>query len=87
MAAHGIRVNCICPGAVDTPMLQASFDRQPDAAAARSRSVRCQPLGRFGTPDEVANLALFPASDEVSFVTGAAYVIDGGALIARRWQD
>lgn len=86
-AEHGIRVNCICPGSIDTPMLRASFDRSGDAAAARARNVRRHPLGRLGTPEEVANLALFLASDEASFMTGSTCVIDGGALIARRWQD
>jgi NAD(P)-dependent dehydrogenase (short-subunit alcohol dehydrogenase family) len=86
-AEHGIRVNCICPASIDTPMLQASFDRQPDPEAARARNVKRHPLGRFGTPDDVANLALFLASDEASFITGGTYVIDGGALLARRWQE
>jgi NAD(P)-dependent dehydrogenase (short-subunit alcohol dehydrogenase family) len=86
-AEHGIRVNCICPASIDTPMLQVSFDRQPDPEAARARNIKRHPLGRFGTPDEVANLALFLASDEASFITGGTYVIDGGALIARRWQE
>ena len=87
LAEQGIRVNCICPASIDTPMLQASFDRQPDPQSARARNVRRHPLGRLGTPEDVANLALFLASDEASFITGGTYVIDGGALLARRWQD
>jgi len=86
-AEHGIRVNCICPGSIDTPMLQASFDRAADPDGARLRNVKRHPLGRLGTAEEVANLALFLASDEASFMTGSICVIDGGALIARRWQD
>lgn len=86
-AEHGIRVNCICPGSIETRMLQAAFDRSGDPEAARLRNIRRHPLGRLGTPDEVANLALFLASDEASFMTGSTCVIDGGALIARRWQD
>lgn len=87
LADDGIRVNCICPASIDTPMLQASFDRLPDPAAARARNVKRHPLGRLGTADEVAKLALFLASDDASFITGATYVIDGGALLARRWQE
>jgi NAD(P)-dependent dehydrogenase (short-subunit alcohol dehydrogenase family) len=87
VAESQIRVNCICPASIDTPMLQASFDRLPDPAAARARNVKRHPLGRFGTPEDVANLALFLASDESSFITGGTHVIDGGALIARRWQE
>jgi 2-keto-3-deoxy-L-fuconate dehydrogenase len=86
-AEHGIRVNCLCPASIDTPMLEASFARVEDAAAARARNVKRHPLGRLGTAEDVANLALFLASDEASFITGATYVIDGGALLARRWQD
>jgi NAD(P)-dependent dehydrogenase (short-subunit alcohol dehydrogenase family) len=87
VAEAGVRVNCICPASIETPMLQASFDRQADPAAARARNVKRHPLGRLGTPDDVANLALFLASDEALFVTGGTYVIDGGALLARRWQE
>jgi len=87
VAEAQIRVNCICPASIDTPMLQASFDRLPDPAAARARNVKRHPLGRFGTPEDVASLALFLASDESSFITGGTYVIDGGASIARRWQE
>jgi NAD(P)-dependent dehydrogenase (short-subunit alcohol dehydrogenase family) len=87
VAEARIRVNCICPASIDTPMLQASFDRLPDPPAARARNIKRHPLGRFGTPEDVANLALFLASDESSFITGGTYVIDGGASIARRWQE
>jgi NAD(P)-dependent dehydrogenase (short-subunit alcohol dehydrogenase family) len=87
VAESQIRVNCICPASIDTPMLQASFERLPDPAAARARNVKRHPLGRFGTAEDVANLALFLASDESSFITGGTYVIDGGASIARRWQE
>jgi 2-keto-3-deoxy-L-fuconate dehydrogenase len=86
-AKEGIRVNCICPASIDTPMLQASFDRQADPQAARARNVKRHPLGRLGTAEDVANLALFLASDEAAFITGGTYVVDGGALLARRWQE
>jgi 2-keto-3-deoxy-L-fuconate dehydrogenase len=87
LAEEGIRVNCICPASIDTPMLQASFDRQADPQAARGRNVKRHPLGRLGTAEDVANLALFLASDEAAFITGGTYVVDGGALLARRWQE
>jgi NAD(P)-dependent dehydrogenase (short-subunit alcohol dehydrogenase family) len=87
VAESQIRVNCICPASIDTPMLRTSFERQDDPAAARASNVKRHPLGRFGTPEDVANLALFLASDESSFITGGTYVIDGGASIARRWQE
>jgi NAD(P)-dependent dehydrogenase (short-subunit alcohol dehydrogenase family) len=86
-AENGIRVNCICPASIDTPMLQKSFDQTSDPAAARERNIRRHPLGRLGTPEDVADLALFLVSNEASFITGSTYVIDGGASIARRWLD
>jgi NAD(P)-dependent dehydrogenase (short-subunit alcohol dehydrogenase family) len=87
LAEANIRVNCVCPASVDTPMLQASFDRHPDPALARELNRRRHPLGRLGTPEDVAHLVLFLASDEASWITGGTYVIDGGALLARRWKD
>jgi NAD(P)-dependent dehydrogenase (short-subunit alcohol dehydrogenase family) len=87
LAESGVRVNCVCPASVDTPLLQASFARTPDPESARERNRKRHPLGRFGTPEDVANLILFLASDEASWITGGIYVIDGGASIARRWKD
>jgi NAD(P)-dependent dehydrogenase (short-subunit alcohol dehydrogenase family) len=87
VAEDRIRVNCICPASIATPMLQSSFDRFDDPGEARARNIRRHPLGRLGTPEDVANLALFLASDEAAFITGSTYVIDGGALLARRWQE
>jgi NAD(P)-dependent dehydrogenase (short-subunit alcohol dehydrogenase family) len=86
-AENGVRVNCICPASIDTPMLQEAFDRTNDPAAAKEQNIRRHPLGRLGTPEDVANFALFLASDEASFITGGTHVIDGGASIARRWLD
>lgn len=86
-AEHGIRVNCICPASIDTAMLRTSFNAQLDPAQARTNNIRRHPLGRLGTAEDVANLALFLASEEASFITGGTYVIDGGASLARRWQD
>jgi 2-keto-3-deoxy-L-fuconate dehydrogenase len=68
-------------------LLQASFARTADPTGARERNRRRHPLGRFGTPEDVANLVLFLASEEASWITGGTYVIDGGASIARRWKD
>jgi NAD(P)-dependent dehydrogenase (short-subunit alcohol dehydrogenase family) len=73
----GIRVNCICPGFIDTPMLRSVMDFE--AMAQVREQVRHQhKLGRFGRPDEIASAALFLASDDASFVTGHALVVDGG---------
>lgn len=87
LAEAGIRVNCLCPASVDTPMLNESFARTPDAAHARALNIKRHPLGRLGTPEDVAYFALFLASDESSFVTGGTHLIDGGASIARRWKE
>ena len=79
-AKQGIRVNCICPGDVDTPML-------PDDAKQRGMDLDAylagcaeRPMGRIGTPDEIAKSVLFLASDDSSFMTGAALVVDGGGV-------
>jgi NAD(P)-dependent dehydrogenase (short-subunit alcohol dehydrogenase family) len=77
-AADRIRVNCICPSLVDTPMGQESLERAGDAAAERARRLAAIPLGRAGTPEDVARLALFLASDDSSWITGAAIALDGG---------
>ncbi len=77
-AADKIRVNCICPSLVDTPMGQESLERAGDAAAERARRLASIPLGRAGTPEDVARLALFLASDDSSWITGAAIALDGG---------
>jgi NAD(P)-dependent dehydrogenase (short-subunit alcohol dehydrogenase family) len=75
-AEAGIRFNCICPGAVDTPMLwgEEKGDREKVEADIVSR----MPLGRVGRPDEIAKAALYLASEDSSFVTGHALVVDGG---------
>jgi NAD(P)-dependent dehydrogenase (short-subunit alcohol dehydrogenase family) len=71
-----IRVNCICPGPTDTPLLRAS--RSPEDFQA---FVKAQHIGRLGSPEEIAAAALFLASDEASFVTGAAFPVDGGQAV------
>ena len=77
---QGIRVNCICPGDVDTPMLPE--DARMRGLKLEDYLVGCanRPLGRIGTTDEIAKAALFLASDDSSFMTGAALVVDGGGL-------
>ncbi len=79
VADRGVRVNAICPGLIDTPALQGVWAQVPQRREPTERSI---PLGRFGTPQEVASLALFLASDDAAYVTGAAIVVDGG-LTAR----
>jgi 2-keto-3-deoxy-L-fuconate dehydrogenase len=81
-AERGIRANALVPAAIDTPMLQRSFKRAPDPAAAEQRAKSRHPVGRFGTPEEVAAAALFLASTESSFTTGGTLTVDGGWLAA-----
>jgi NAD(P)-dependent dehydrogenase (short-subunit alcohol dehydrogenase family) len=75
VAAQGIRVNALCPGAIDTPLLQKLTEIHPDLTSA---SDMMTPMARRGRPEEIAQVALFLASDASSFVTGAAYPVDGG---------
>lgn len=75
---RGIRVNCICPGTVESPSLQDRLRATGDYEAARRAFIARQPMGRIGTPEEIAALALYLGSDELSFTTGQAHVIDGG---------
>jgi 2-keto-3-deoxy-L-fuconate dehydrogenase len=77
-AGQGIRCNAICPGTVETPSLQDRIAAQPEPDAARRAFIARQPMGRFGRPEEVAALAVYLASDEAAFVTGATHVVDGG---------
>jgi NAD(P)-dependent dehydrogenase (short-subunit alcohol dehydrogenase family) len=77
-ATQNIRVNAICPGIIDTPMLRAFADSMPDPGAAWAEYGAAQPMGRLGTAEECANAALWLASDEASFITGVALPIDGG---------
>jgi NAD(P)-dependent dehydrogenase (short-subunit alcohol dehydrogenase family) len=77
-AHENIRVNCICPTIVETELVQSLFSSQPDPEAARQSRRDMLPLGRIGQPEDVAQMALYLASDESSFVTGAALPLDGG---------
>lgn len=87
LAEDNVRVNCVCPASIDTPHLQAAFDRAPNPAKARENNIKRHPLGRLGKPQDVANLVLFLSSEEAGWITGGTYVIDGGASIARRWKE
>lgn len=72
-ADKNIRVNCICPGIIDTPMVDRVVGSRP-----KERVIKAEPIGRLGKPEDIANAALFLASDESSFATGAPFIIDGG---------
>lgn len=76
--SEGIRVNAISPGTVDSPSLAERLRATGDEAAARAAFIARQPMGRIGTPREIAEVALLLASDEAPFMTGANIVIDGG---------
>jgi NAD(P)-dependent dehydrogenase (short-subunit alcohol dehydrogenase family) len=75
---EGIRVNCICPGYIDTGLAEGYFQSQPNPDAARAAAGKLHALWRIGRPEEVGQTAVFLASDQASFISGAAVVVDGG---------
>jgi meso-butanediol dehydrogenase / (S,S)-butanediol dehydrogenase / diacetyl reductase len=75
---EGVRVNCICPGYIDAGLAWGYFESQVDPAAARAAAGKLHALWRIGKPEEVARVAVFLASDDASFMTGSAVVVDGG---------
>ncbi len=74
-ARRGVRVNALCPGPINTPMLQELFAKDPERATRRLVHV---PMGRFGEPEEIAAAAAFLASDDASFITASTFLVDGG---------
>jgi NAD(P)-dependent dehydrogenase (short-subunit alcohol dehydrogenase family) len=78
-ARRGVRVNALCPGPVSTPLLAELFASEPEKAARRLVHV---PMGRFGEPREIAQAALFLASDESSYITASTFLVDGGLSAA-----
>ncbi|MCS6828220.1 MAG: 3-oxoacyl-ACP reductase FabG [Caldilinea sp.] len=78
LARRGIRVNCVCPGTTDTPLVQEALRRAPDPAAARRRLEEARPLNRLGAPEEIAAAVLLLAGDRMAYATGAVLSVDGG---------
>lgn len=78
LAGYGIRVNAVCPGTTDTPLVQAAVQRAPDPAMARRRLEESRPLNRLGTPPEIAAAILYLASPDAGYATGAILSVDGG---------
>ena len=75
---EGVRVNCICPGYIDAGLAEGYFQSQPDPMRAREEAGKLHALWRIGKPEEVGRVAVFLASEDASFITGAAIVVDGG---------
>jgi NAD(P)-dependent dehydrogenase (short-subunit alcohol dehydrogenase family) len=81
-AGTGVRCNCVCPGTVDSPWVGRLLNQADDPGAARQALVNRQPMGRLGTPEEIATSVVYLASDDAAFVTGTTLVIDGGLTAA-----
>jgi NAD(P)-dependent dehydrogenase (short-subunit alcohol dehydrogenase family) len=77
-ATDGVRVNCVCPGRVETPFVKARLREYPDPEAAYREMSSSQAIGRMGKPEEIAAAVLYLASDEAAFITGTPLLIDGG---------
>tara|TARA_B100000459_G_C8543675_1_gene186172 strand:+ start:94 stop:834 length:741 start_codon:yes stop_codon:yes gene_type:complete len=79
--ADGIRCNCICPGTVESPSLEARIAAFDDPGLARRNFIARQPMGRLGTAEEIAAISVYLASDESAYATGTAVVVDGGVTL------
>ena len=75
---QGIRVNCVCPGSIDTPWVERLIARSDDPSGSMAEIVERQPMGRLGTAEEIAKAVAYLASDDAAYVTGTALVVDGG---------
>jgi NAD(P)-dependent dehydrogenase (short-subunit alcohol dehydrogenase family) len=80
-AQSNIRINALCPGPIDTPMLQQEFDLDADPLAAKAQGIASMPIGRLGTPEEIAQVALFLATDAPALMHGASLIVDGAKTI------
>ena len=78
LAKRGIRVNCVCPGTTDTPLVQDAVNRADDPAQARRQLEEIRPLNRLGTPKEIASAILYLASEDAAYATGSILSMDGG---------
>ena len=88
LAEHGIRVNCICPGSIPTPIFQGGKElSEGKFEALKNFLANSQPLRRSGLPEDIANAALWLASEDSSFVTGQSIVVDGGLTLGRGWDE
>jgi len=92
LGEHGVRVNCICPGGIATPIFGKSFGLSADRAEGTIPLIKgiletAQPIPRSGVPDDIARAALWLASDESTFVNGEALVVDGGLTGGRLWSE
>lgn len=83
LATSNIRVNAVCPGTIDTPMPRGYAASTPNPDETIQKFIDAEPMKRLGTPEEVAAVTLFLASDEASFVTGSAYAVDGGFIAGK----
>lgn len=79
-AKQGIRVNCICPGGIKTPLMEWQFQNSPDPLLEEKRVVDLHPIGRMANPEELAEPAVYLASDRASFITGSVFSFDGGYI-------
>lgn len=83
-----MRINCICPGGIVTPMIGSlGGARSVPLDSLKTAMVRSQPIRRAGLPEDIANAALWLATDESSFVTGEALVVDGGMALGPQWSS
>lgn len=80
LGKDGIRVNCICPGPTETPMLEKDIDNQVNKENARMKITKSNPLNRIAQPDMIASGIVYALSDEAQFMTGTELVIDGGDI-------